>query len=131
MHQGACKGFCIMKQLGSIATVLLLEGVLVHRRLPLPRAFRQVSLTVCWYPFILLGGGRCVRVKCLAQQHNTMTRPGLELEPFDPESRALTIRPPSLSEMIFQLKFKQQQYIEDQNLSSHPSFPLSPLPPAV
>ena len=35
-----------------------------------------------------------MRVKCLAQEHNAMTRPGLEPVPSDPESKALTIRPP-------------------------------------
>ena len=35
-------------------------------------------------------------VKCLAQEHNTVPRPGLEPGPFDPESSALTIRPPRL-----------------------------------
>ena len=34
-----------------------------------------------------------VRVKCLAQEHNIMTWPGLEPGPFDPESRVLTIAP--------------------------------------
>ena len=33
-------------------------------------------------------------VKCLAQEHNTVPRPGLEPGPSDPESSALTIRPP-------------------------------------
>ena len=33
-----------------------------------------------------------MRVKCLAQEHNTMTRPGLKHGPFDPESSALTTR---------------------------------------
>ena len=37
-----------------------------------------------------------VRVQCLAQEHNTMTRPGLEPGPLDPESSALTTRPPRL-----------------------------------
>ena len=37
-----------------------------------------------------------VRVKCLAQEHNKMTRPGLEPGPLDPESSALTTRPPRL-----------------------------------
>ena len=37
-----------------------------------------------------------MRVKCLAQEHNMMTRPGLEPRPLDPESSALTIRPPHL-----------------------------------
>ena len=34
-----------------------------------------------------------MRVKCLAQEHNTMNRPGLEPRPLDPESSALTTRP--------------------------------------
>ena len=34
-----------------------------------------------------------MRVKLLAQEHNTMTRPGLEPGPLDPESSALTTRP--------------------------------------
>ena len=33
-------------------------------------------------------------VKCLAQEHNAVPRPGLDPGPFDPESSALTIRPP-------------------------------------
>ena len=37
-----------------------------------------------------------MRKKCLAQEHNTMTRPGLESGPFNPESSALTTRPPRL-----------------------------------
>ena len=34
-----------------------------------------------------------MRVKCLAQEHNALSRPGLELRPLDAESSALTIRP--------------------------------------
>ena len=34
-----------------------------------------------------------VRVNCLAQEHNTMSPPGLEPRPLDPELSALTIRP--------------------------------------
>ena len=37
-----------------------------------------------------------MRVKCLAQEHNTVTRPGLEPGPFDTESSSVTIRPPHL-----------------------------------
>jgi len=37
-----------------------------------------------------------VRVKCLAQEHNIMPRPGLEPGPLDPEASALTVRPPRL-----------------------------------
>ena len=36
-------------------------------------------------------------VKCLAQEHNAVPQPGLELgRPPDPESSALTLRPPRL-----------------------------------
>ena len=42
-----------------------------------------------------------MRVKCLAQEHNTMTRPGLEPGPLDTESSALTTRPPRLSQVHF------------------------------
>ena len=35
-------------------------------------------------------------VKCLAQEHNAVLRPGLEPGTSDPESSALTIRPPRL-----------------------------------
>ena len=34
-----------------------------------------------------------MRVKCLAQEHNAMTQPGLEPGPLDPESSTLTTRP--------------------------------------
>ena len=37
-----------------------------------------------------------MRVKRLAQEHNTVTRPGLEPGPVDPESGALTISLPRL-----------------------------------
>ena len=53
-------------------------------------------MTVRLYQFIPLGGERHLRVKCLAEEHNTMTRPGLEPGPLDPESSALTTRPPRL-----------------------------------
>ena len=35
-------------------------------------------------------------MKCLAQEHNAVLRPGLEQGPLDPESSALHIRPPRL-----------------------------------
>ena len=37
-----------------------------------------------------------VRVKCLAQEHNTMSRPGLEPGALAPKSNTLTMRPPRL-----------------------------------
>ena len=41
-----------------------------------------------------------MRVKCLAQEHNTMTRPWLEPGPLDPESSTLTTRPPCLPTLV-------------------------------
>ena len=37
-----------------------------------------------------------MRVNCLAQEHNAVPQPGLEPGSPDPESSALTIRPPRL-----------------------------------
>ena len=37
-----------------------------------------------------------MRVKCLAQEHNTMIRPGFEPGSLDPESSVLTTRPAHL-----------------------------------
>ena len=39
-------------------------------------------------------------VKCLAQEHNAVPRPGLEPGPLDPESSALTMRPPRLAPSV-------------------------------
>ena len=83
----AYPGFHSIKRLGVL--LLLLDGMLVHCRLP--PTFCQVSLTVCWYPFIQLGGERH-----LAQEHSTMTQPALEPGYLDPESSMLTTRPPHL-----------------------------------
>ena len=41
-------------------------------------AFHQVSLTVCWYPFVLLGGERHCgesKVSCPRTQHNDLAWP--------------------------------------------------------
>ena len=57
-----------------------LDGMLVHRRVTPALNLRL---------FIFSPG-------CLAQEHNTMTRPELEPRPLDPESSALTVRPPHL-----------------------------------
>ena len=40
------------------------------------------------------------RVKCLAQEHNTMIQPGLEPGQVDLESSALTVRPPCLPQSV-------------------------------
>ena len=36
------------------------------------------------------------KVKCIAQEHNTMTQPGLEPRPLNPDPSAPTIHPPHL-----------------------------------
>ena len=63
---GAYPGFCSMKRL------LLLDGMLVHRR-SLPRNFvrfpQQIAGTHL-YTWVERG---TVRVKCLAQEHNTLS----------------------------------------------------------
>ena len=43
-----------------------------------------------------------MRVKCLAQEHNTMSRPGLKPGTLDPESSALTTRLPRLHNFMVQ-----------------------------
>ena len=49
-----------------------------------------------------------VRVKCLAQEHNAVPWPGLEPGPLDPESSALTIRPPHLPQTWIVSSKKQE-----------------------
>ena len=63
--------------------------MLVHRRVTPSSKFTGTHL----YTWVERG---TMGVKCLAQEHNTVPRPGLEPGPFDPESSALTIRPPRL-----------------------------------
>ena len=93
---GAYPGFCSMKRLEVF--LLPLDGMIVHRR-SLPCNFvrfpQQIAGTHI-YTWVERG---TVRVKCLAQEHNTLSpararpRPGLEPRPLDPESSALTTRP--------------------------------------
>ena len=48
-------------------------------------AFHQASMTIHLDPFILLGGERergTVRIKFFAQEHNTLTWPGLNSDPL-------------------------------------------------
>ena len=61
-------------------------------------------LHICWYPFVHLGEEKhCEsKVSCLRTQHNDPSQ-GSNPGPLDPESSALTVRPP-------------------QNLSSHARF---------
>ena len=88
---GAYPGFCSMKRLEVF--LLPLDGMLVHRR-SLPRNFVRVPRQIAGthlYTWVERG---TVRVKCLAQEHNTLSPAGLEPGPLAPESSALTTRPP-------------------------------------
>ena len=86
-HAGAYPGFRSMKRLGVL--LLPLDGMLVHRRVTPSSKFAGTHL----YTWVKRG---TMRVKYLAQEHNAVPRPGLEPGPPDPESSALTIRPPRL-----------------------------------
>ena len=66
-----------------------MDGMLVHRRVTPSSKFARTHL----YTWVERG---TMRVKYLAQEHNAVPRPGLEPCPPDPESSALTIRPPHL-----------------------------------
>ena len=46
--------------------------------------------------FVVVNARASMRVKCLVQELNAVTLAGLEPEPLDPESSALTIRPQRL-----------------------------------
>ena len=50
-----------------------------------------------------------MRVKCFAQEHNTMTRQGLEPGLVDPESSALTSRPPHIPHLELDIMYKIQR----------------------
>ena len=63
--------------------------MLVHRRVTPSSKFAGTH----FYTWVERG---TMGVKCLAQQYNVVPRPGLEPGLFDPESSALTIRPPRL-----------------------------------
>ena len=87
-HQAeAYPSFRSMKRLGVF--LLPLYGMLVHRTVTPSSKFAGTHL----YTWVERG---TMRVKYLAQEHNAVPRPGLEPGPPDPESSALTIRPPHL-----------------------------------
>ena len=71
-----------------------LDGMLVHHRVTPSNKFAGTHLYTCMTR-------SNVRVKCLAQEHSAVPRPGLEAGPLDPESSTLTIRPtrPPLQEL--------------------------------
>ena len=72
-----------------LRSIKRLDGMLVHCRVAPSSTFGGTHL----YTWVERG---TMRVKCLAQEHNAVPRPGFEPGPFDPESSALTIRLPRL-----------------------------------
>ena len=92
-HQAeAYPGFCSMKCLGVF--LLHLNGMLVTPSIKFPDTHL--------YTWLERG---IVRIKCLAQEHNTMSRPRLEPGTLAPESSALTMRPPHQSSKIIYIPF--------------------------
>ena len=83
IRAGAYPGFCGMKRLGVF--FLLPPWIGCQLIAGLPPAFRR-------YQIIRLGGERHRESK----EHNTLSRPGPEPGPLDPESSTLTMRPPRL-----------------------------------
>ena len=91
---GAYPGFRSIQRLEVF--LLPLDKMLVHCRLlpcnfvRFPQQFAGTHL----YTWVERG---TVSVKCLAQQHNTMSQPGLEPGQLALESSTLTMRPPHLA----------------------------------
>ena len=57
--------------------------------LVIPQRFIRLPWRFASTQFILLGGRGTVRGKCFAQEHNTVTWPGLEPRPLDPSESLL------------------------------------------
>ena len=79
--------FAILKEVAS--NIIYLDGMLVHPIVTHSRKFAGTHL----YTRVETGA---MRVKCLAQEYNTVPWVGLKHGPPDPESSTLTIRPPLL-----------------------------------
>jgi len=77
-------GFCDMKRLEVF--LLPLDGMPVHRRVTPSIKFAGTHL----YTWVERG---TVRVKCLADEHNTMSPARARTGPHDPKRSALTMRP--------------------------------------
>ena len=89
-HQaGAYPGSGSMKRLVVFLLLRSLDGMLVYHRVT-PSSEFSVTYVYAW---VKRG---TVRVTCLAQERNAVTQPRLEPEPLDPESTAVTVRPPRL-----------------------------------
>ena len=96
MTAGAYPGFCSIKRLGIL--LFLLEWDASPSQVPPPPPPQHFAGTHL-YSWVERD---TVRVKCLAQEHNTMTRPGLEPGPPDLESSALTTKPPRFPKYMYQ-----------------------------
>ena len=84
---GAYSSFCSTKRLGVF--LLPLDGMRVHRR-SLPSNLLGFPNNSHLYSWVERG---TVRVECLAQEYNTMSRPGHKPGPLAPGMSAMTIRP--------------------------------------
>ena len=76
----------------------------MHRRVTPSSKFAGTHL----YTWVERG---TMRVKCLAQEHNTAPWPGLEPGPPDPESSALAIRPPRLPQTAIYIMLSTNCYL--------------------
>ena len=91
---GVYPGFCSMKRLEVF--LLPLDGMLVHRR-SLPRNLSGFPNNLPVPIFLYTWVERCtVRVKCLAQEHITMSPARARTRTARSELSALTMRPPRL-----------------------------------
>ena len=66
----------------------------------LPSSIHQASLTIRWYPFVLLGGERHCEREVFFPNYNTLTQPGLKSTPLNAESSTLTLRLQLLQQML-------------------------------
>ena len=94
--------------------------MLVHRRVTPSSKFAGTHL----YTWVERG---TMRVKCLAQEHNAVSRPGLEPGPPDPESSVLTIRPPRLPPGVIRLHVNASYFSTTAERVTSPT--RDPLPP--
>ena len=85
-------GFCGMKRLG--VSLLLPDGMLVHRRSFFCNLFGNPNNLPA--PIYTPGWRVTRRVKCLVQEHDRVSQPGLEPGPLTPGTSVLTMRTPSL-----------------------------------
>ena len=84
---GAHPDFCSMKRLEYFYSSL--EGMLLQRRAT--PSIKSAATHLC----TLVERG-IVKMKCLAQEHNTISPARVQTRSIDPESSAITMRPPSL-----------------------------------